>query len=244
MSIAERRLARLKKQADVAGATNLEEAELLVLEASVSLKQSQAELRLLRTYVHSFRHAELEFQLRKSKTALTSLKLEGGKALEEAASNIVAAETALQVATDKLKRAEQAHKSSRIHASQDGPVVHANVATSRMGAGVRLEAGAIVRERQPVVRFPDYSQFQHEVLVPESQVGRVRIDQPVSVKIDAFSDRIASGKVTQVSRRPQSRARINRGVREFAVVVSLTQTVPGCKPGLTGVAEIDVSRRD
>jgi HlyD family secretion protein len=53
---------------------------------------------------------------------------------------------------------------------------------------------------QVIMTIADMSQMQIKVLVDETDVGRVKVGQPVSFTVDSYSDKIFAGKVTSISR--------------------------------------------
>ena len=106
---------------------------------------------------------------------------------------------------------------------------------------VAIEAGDMVRERQTILHMPDVSRLQARALVEESRIHRVRKGQPAVVRVDAFPDRDFRGTVAEVSGRPEPTRWSRPDVTRFAVLVSIDNPAAGFRPGMTGMAEIDVS---
>lgn len=244
LSVAEKQRARFTKQADVVMADAVDRAELVVVEAKVALRAAIAKERLLRKHVQAFRKAELELQLDQAKSELARAKLDKTRKLELTAAAVAAHQQALQVETSRLKRKEQELKSSRIHAPQDGTIIYANPQTSRTRSQPLVKSGAMVRQRQTLIRIPDMSKLQLKPLVSQSQIERVKVGQQVTIKLDAFPDRVLRGKVTEVSRLANPQKFFSQNVRKFAVTVSIANPPANVKLGLTGLVEINVSESD
>lgn len=88
----------------------------------------------------------------------------------------------------------------------------------------------------------DLSTMEAEVDVDETEVVRVALDQPVQVEIDAFPDTTFAGVVTEVGNSPiYTSTGQNRQAVDFKVTVTLTDRVPGVRPGLSAKAEIRVA---
>jgi len=91
----------------------------------------------------------------------------------------------------------------------------------------------------------DLSTMEAEVDVDETEVVRVAVGQPVRVEIDAFPDTTFAGVVTEVGNSPiYTSTGQNRQAVDFKVTVTLTDDVPGVRPGLSAKADIRVASAD
>lgn len=61
-----------------------------------------------------------------------------------------------------------------------------------------IEEGATVRLRQTILTIPDMTQMGVHVNVHESQVKKVKVGQPVLVKVDAEPGKVLEGRVAEL----------------------------------------------
>ncbi len=223
---------------------NLEEASLAVFESRVQLETAQASKQLFTKHARDYRTAALELAIGQAKSTLSEIKIESRVGLQRAEAKAFARKAAVQLEEKRLARIQQQIEKCRIVAPRDGEVMYASVAASPRTAPVVIEQGAMVRQRQPILRMPDMSRLEVRVRVPESRVDRVREGQPATIRIDAFPDREFRGKVAQVSDVPEPTSFFSGGVKEYAVVVSIEDPTPELRPGMTALVEIDVSGSD
>jgi HlyD family secretion protein len=217
---------------------NLEEASLAVFESKVQLEIAQDAKQLLTEHTRDYRNAVLELAIVQAKSTLVEIKTESRVGLQKAEAELHARRAVVKLEEKKLAQIEEQIHKCRIVAPRDGMVVYAGF----FGSPV-LKEGAVVRQRQPIVRMPDMSRLEVHVNLPESRIDRVRKGQPATIRFDAFPDREYEGKVTQVSDAPESRRRGDRSVKKYAVV-SIEKPAPELRPGMTAVVEIDVSQSD
>lgn len=61
------------------------------------------------------------------------------------------------------------------------------------------EAGETIAAGRPVVTVTDVAKPWVRVYIPEREIGRVRLNAPATIKVDAFPERAFEGRVTYVS---------------------------------------------
>ncbi len=147
----------------------------------------------------------------------------------------------------RLQRLEAQLKHCVITAPADGMVVYANDQRSRFGgpSQPQIEEGAMVRERQTILRLPDLSKMQVKVNVHESKVemlgqawkkalaeGR---QLPARIQIQ---DRILDGTLKSIANQPEPTSFFTGNVKEYATIVAINGTPSGLRPGMTAKCEI------
>lgn len=103
--------------------------------------------------------------------------------------------------------------------------------------GDRVWPGAALGE------LPDASTLRASGRVEEAERGRVRIGQPVSIRLEAIPDRTLQGKVDEIS--PTASMDFNGGwpfPRNFSLGVALTDSDPRLTPGMSATARVAVDR--
>jgi HlyD family secretion protein len=151
-------------------------------------------------------------------------------------------QAALNLEKDKLDRLQNQLKFSVIKAPQRGMVIFANDAGGRRGfmgnQSSTIEEGAVVRERQSLIRLPDLTKMQVKVTVHESKVESIHPGMPARITVQ---DRQWVGKVVSVANQPEPGNWFMSSIKEYATIVSLEGDTTGLKPGMTAGVEILVS---
>jgi len=216
-----------------------EEMRLRITEARESLKVAETRKRFLdgpqrkhKTVVRDLAIAEGAAKLERHKSHLS-------RSVEGATAEVIAQQAAFDHVRQNLDRVKELLRHFQIVAPQDGMVVYPNTSGRRASAS-ELKAGASVQERQILVRLADLGQLQLKFYVDEADIDRLRVDQPATVKIDAFPNKTSSGKVTAVSAVAESPNRAESDVRQYAVIVALDDPPAQAKLGMTAIVEIQV----
>jgi hypothetical protein len=108
----------------------------------------------------------------------------------------------------------------------------------RGSQSVTIEEGAMVRERQTILRLPDLAQMQVKVNVHESKVEQIEPDMRARIRI---LDRELSGTVTSVANQPEPTSFFQASVKEYGTVVRIDGQPEGLRPGMTAEVEILVA---
>lgn len=94
----------------------------------------------------------------------------------------------------------------------------------------------------PIADLPDLSAVRMSCRVDEADRARVRRDSAVRVRVDAIPDREFDGRITDISLVARPDFTTFPPVRNFDVVVSLTDTDPRVKSGMSASARIELER--
>lgn len=150
-------------------------------------------------------------------------------------------QAALNLEKAKLDRLQNQLKYSVIKAPQRGMVIYANEMSGRRGFGsqnANIEEGAVVRERQTLIRLPDLTKMQVKVTVHESKVDLLRPGMPARITVQ---DRKWVGKVVSIANQPEPSSFFAASIKEYATTVSIEGDTTGLKPGMTAEVEILVN---
>lgn len=131
-------------------------------------------------------------------------------------------EATLKSANANLNRAEQNLSYANIYAPIDGIVTNRAVEE-----GQTVAASMSTPELFTIVN--DLTEMQVEADVDEADIGVVTEGQRVEFTVDAFSDEIFSGKITQVRLQPKESA----NVITYTVIVTVANPDLKLKPGMT-----------
>lgn len=206
-------------------------------------------------YVTSLQLQGDQFALKKAKIELekaqTKLKVlqeyTKEKTIKELDSDIKVAEADLEAAKEKLglenkmlRFFEEQIAACEVRAPQNGQVVYANVSSGRDSSDFVLEPGAEVRERQTLIRLPDYEAMQVVCDVNESRIALIDKGMPATIKLDAYDDLQLMGEVIRVNEYPTPGHWMSSTVKKYAVTVKVLNPTMQIKPGMTSQVAIHV----
>ena len=143
----------------------------------------------------------------------------------------------------KMRDVEDQIAKCRLTAPQDGQVVYANIQSSRSGSEFVVEPGAMVRERQAVIRLPDPSSMQVKAKIAESRINLIHEGLPVSIRIDAFGEEMLRGEITKVNKYAEAANWWSGTVKEYATFIRILDPPPTLRVGLTAEVRVHVENR-
>jgi HlyD family secretion protein len=236
------------KQAESADKNELRDEALLagtrlaILEASNALEDAQTQQQLATEHIRPYYSAKLEFALLQAALTLSRRRGSFLEARMAAQSRIATSMALLKSEKEKLDSITREIESCRIHAPCKGVVSRGATRESQWLTGTVLEPGVSVHERQVILAISDMRQLQARMYVKESLIDRIREGQHANVRFYAFPGRTFGGKVVTVNRLPTRTNWQQPDVRKYVVAVSIDKPSTDLKIGMTGAAEIDVSR--
>ena len=207
-------------------ALQLEGDKFAVEKARNEVDTARTKLRVLQEYT-------------KEKTVMT---LEADIKTAEAQSR--ADRESYQLERDKLKDIEEQIAKCEIRAPQAGTVVYANKQSRRSDSEFVVESGALVRERQIIIRLPDPRYMQVKALISESRVTLVKAGMKVTIRLDAFEDETLHGDVVKVNEYPEPGSWFSSQVKEYATFIEIFDPPPMLRPGLTAEVRIHITEQD
>ncbi|MFO1500932.1 MAG: efflux RND transporter periplasmic adaptor subunit [Verrucomicrobiota bacterium] len=155
--------------------------------------------------------------------------------------DLVSQSNTLVLNEKKLQRDRKNLEATRREAPQEGLVVYA-MSENRFSSESLIEEGAVVRNRQELIKLPDTSRMKVTIKVHESHVGLVQAGQPAFVKLDSIPDQRFEGVVQKVALLPDSQSRFgNPNLKVYNTEVVITDALPGVKPGVSAQAEIVIT---
>lgn len=231
-----------------ASQNELEAARIAVQQAVLKLQGAEELFNVLKNYTYKRTIAELEANAAESERELARVRLKAESAKTQCLKEVEAAKLTYDVEREKLERLQNQIEACTIRAPQEGEVVYATMSTGggRSSQPVAIEAGAQVRERQPIINLPDTTQMKVACRIHESLIGSIRKGLRARVRVDAYPDEIYSGEVGHVSSVPMSGNFPNYDLREYQTEINLTDAVEKIRklrPGLTSQVEILVDSR-
>jgi len=110
--------------------------------------------------------------------------------------------------------------------------------------GENVIMGTLNNAGTVLLTIADLSAMEAWVEVDETEVVKVHLGQEAKITIDAFPDDEFSGSVTEIGNSPmRTRTGSSTEAVDFEVKITLNETVPNIRPGLSAKAEIVVAER-
>lgn len=205
----------------------LEGSQFAIDKARNELEAAQGKLEVLRKYTKEKMLKTLD-----SDIAIADAKLNSEKSSH-------------QLEVEKLKQLEEQIEKCQLKAPADGQVVYVNKYSQGRGSSSAefvVEAGALVREQQPVFRLPDAQNMQVKALINEARITLVRVGMPVAIRVDALKDEILEGEVTKVNQYAEPQG-WGSTVKKYAAYIKIKNPPQEIRVGMNAEVRIFVERR-
>ncbi|MBM3879402.1 MAG: HlyD family efflux transporter periplasmic adaptor subunit [Verrucomicrobia bacterium] len=184
------------------------------------------------TFVSNLREAERE---------LERVKAQSSNRIASYEADLLTQSNTLVLNQKKLERDRKNLTSTKIYAPQDGLVVYP-MSDNRFSSESLIEEGAVVRNRQELIKLPDVSKLKVTIKVHESHVNMVRAGQPAFVVLDQMPDQRFRGTVDKVALLPDTQSRWgNPNLKVYNTDIVITEPLPGVKPGVSARAEVIIT---
>jgi multidrug resistance efflux pump len=162
-----------------------------------------------------------------------------------AEANVKAQQLGLQLEQDKLKDIQDQIAKCTIRAPQAGQVVYANESDMFRGGSSSqfiVTPGAMVRERQVIIRLPNADDMQVKATVNEARVTLVRPGLPVTIRVDALKDDILEGEVTKVNQYAEPSTFSSGNIKKYATIIKIKNPPSDLRVGMNAEVRIHVER--
>lgn len=224
---------------------NLDSHRLAVSQSELRLEQANRALSLLLTFEAPKQKRTLESALHEAKEDYERVRLQGERKLNQAKADVQTQSKTLELSQAKLDRDKKQLEATKIHAPQDGLVVYSSGGGGgggRFSSESMIEEGAVVRNRQELIKLPDVSEMKLQVKIHESHIIQIRPGLPAYVVLDSMPDQRFRGFVARVAPLPDSSSRWgNPNLKVYATEVRITDRLPDVKPGVSARAEVVIT---
>lgn len=243
LKLAEERLEWSKKLTEEGFETksNLDRDQLSVTNQVLGLEKAESVKKMLNEYDLSKMEAEYRAILEEAKQELERVKKQGESKINQALTQLEIDRRQLELGSAKLAKMQEQMAATKLYAPQDGLLVYA-MSSNRYSSESMIEEGAMVRQRQAIVKIPDTSQMKVEIKVPESRINQVRMGQQAFVVLDSQPDDQFLGEVTKIAVLPDPQSRWGgSNMKFYTTEIEITDQLPDVKPGVSARAEIVVT---
>lgn len=144
-----------------------------------------------------------------------------------------AAKKAYDLELSSLQEIEDRIAKCTIYAPKDGMVIYANNLGRHGQEDWVVEEGAVVRERQVIIRLPESAAMRVKLLVNEALVQYVKKGLPATIYPIGIEGMDLHGQVTSVNRYAEPGNWRKADVKEYRAYVLIDEEVPGLRTGMT-----------
>lgn len=220
---------------------NVDQSRNDVLKKTLALERAQTNLWVLTTFDHPKMLKTYESSLEEARNDLERVRAQGDGKLVTLQADLSTQSNSLALTSQKLVNDKDQLAKSTILAPQDGLVVYA-VMQSRFSSQSLIEEGAMIRERQELIKLPDTAQMKVTIKVHESHVNKVRAGQAAFVVLDPMPDQRFQATVSKVAVLPDTQSSFgNPNLKVYKTEVIITDALPDVKPGVSARAEIVIT---
>jgi len=210
----------------------------------LAVKTSETALALFKKYEFSKQCATYLAAYREALNKLQRTIRSNRSRMAQAETRFSTAKRRYEMELAQRENLELQLKACVIRAPQPGLVAYGDLnASSSYNYNNSIEEGATVRLRQTMLTIPDMSQMGVRVNVHESQIKKVRIGQPVKVRVDAEPGKVLDGRVAELAVLPDSSSsRYTPNLKVYPCTIHINGYHPWMKPGMNAKVEIIVDQ--
>ncbi len=224
--------------------TQLENDMVNLEKVGLAGKTAETELALFKKYAFSKQCSTLLAAYREALNKLQRTIRLNRSRMAQAETKFMTAKRRYEMELTQREALEHQLSACVVKALQPGLVAYGNLnASSSYNYSNSIEEGATVRLRQTMLTIPDMSQMGVKLTVHESQVKKVRIGQPVKVRVDAEPGKVLDGRVAELAILPDSSSsRFTPNLKVYPCTVHINGYHPWMKPGMNAKVEIIIDQ--
>lgn len=218
---------------------NLDKDRLTVSQTRLKREQTEKALWMVEMFDNPKKKRALESALQEARENLERVKLQDDRKLAQYNADVESQKKTLELNEEKLERDKRQLLATKIYAPQEGLVVYGSAGGGRFSSESMIEEGAVVRNRQEIIKLPDVAEMKLQVKIHESHINQIRNGQPAFVVLDSMPELRFRGKVNRIAPLPDSQSRWgNPDLKVYATEILITDKLPDIKPGVSARAEI------
>jgi len=214
--------------------------ELSAKQKRLNLKIKKSDHALLIKYTHPQEVEKLGSAVKQSEMALDRNRRLAKAELTGQQAEMFKYEDKLLSARKELTKLEERLVACKIVAPADGMVIFATSGGRRRHQSrERMEVGATVLPKHPLVRMPTSSKMQAVISVQEASKPKLSENMVATVTVDALPDRTFLGKLTEIAILPDStQSWLNPDLKVYNCKVELDASDEAMRPGMNCEVEI------
>ncbi len=210
----------------------------------LAVKTAETELHLFKKYAFSKMCSTLLSAYREAINKLQRTIRENRARMAQAETRFNTAKRRHEMELTQRDNLDRQLKACIIKATQPGLVAYGDLnAGSSYNSSYPIEEGATVRLRQTMLTIPNMSQMGVRVNIHESQVKKIKLGQPVLIRVDAEANEQLHGKVAELAILPDSTSsRYTPNLKVYPCTIHINGYQPWMKPGMNAKVEVIVNQ--
>lgn len=222
--------------------SDLEADNLAFKQKTVAYEQAKLDYQLFLNYDFFMTVQTDILNCRNSRASLERTKATCNSKLIQADANAKSSEKSYLMAKSRLEDTHKQITECVIYASQPGVVTYHSRGWWDQSV---IQSGSSVYQYQVLLDLPDFNSMGVEAKIHEASIEKLKAGQTVTVKVDAFPEKIFNGTVQDIAVLPDKSTRFfNPDVNLYVVKVALGGTYDFLKPGMSAKVEIFIEKLD
>ncbi len=213
----------------------LDEYGLRVRSFEKAVQRDEQKLSNLRKYDKQLKMTTFEGKETDAAKKVEREKSTAAAEIEKAESTIESAKNLVELHKSELNDLLEVLAKCEMKAPQDGTVAYAN--QPWFDASERIRTGSKVFQQRDIFFLPDMLNMQVKLGIHESIVNRIKKDQSVSIRLDAFPDIKLKGSISYVAELAASSFDNTKNYDATVVIKEIPERI-SLKPGMTAEVEI------
>ncbi len=212
-----------------------------VFKAKLTKEKAELAVKIHKEYTNKLDRRQLESAVEDAKRDLERTIKSAEAQAAQSKAQLEAKKAQYEIEAEKLAKLKKQREHLEIYAPGPGMVVYHR--SGRYWDPQRIEVGATVHERQVLIDLPDPSVMQVAVKINESQMDKVELDLPATVEVEGITNERFTGRVTKIGVLADAQHRwLNPNLKEYTNEITLDQSHPDLKPGMSATVEILVTK--
>lgn len=149
-----------------------------------------------------------------------------------------AAKSSDQLETEKLADLDDQIAKCTMTAPQDGVVKYAHMTDQRGDQQFIVDEGAIVRERQTIIKLPNADSMRVNLTVNESLVQFLQPGLPADIRPVGYNDKVLHGWVEKVNQYSEPTGWRQANVKEYKAFIHIDDPAADLRSGMTASVTI------
>jgi HlyD family secretion protein len=219
-------------------AAEVEEEEIKVREAKLAAETADLDLKLYEEYSQKITFKQKNAAEREAQRGLENARKKTEISMKEKEANIARQEGQLEASRSRLEKLTTDMEKMTMKAPQAG-IVHYGDAGSPWSRD-RIKIGNQVYRGSTIITLPDLTEMEVLTKVHEADVGKVDLEQAVTITLDTYPGRIFTGKVTHIASVATSSG-WDENTKAFRITVAMDTTEVELRAGISAKVEIEVA---
>ncbi|MCA9031547.1 MAG: HlyD family efflux transporter periplasmic adaptor subunit [Planctomycetaceae bacterium] len=220
-----------------------EKQRLTTMKAQQASELAAGKVQILVDFTHARTLASLKGNLEEAQQHVERTKAVAKSALYSRKRTLESRQRVVDIHARRLEKAEESIAACTIRANTAGEVV---LGTTSSSSEVRLKEGDSVYYLQILAKIPDRDTLQVNLRIHESKLRYLNTGISADVKVEAANNDTFAGRVVSVSRVPLRGRYPNYDLREYEVIVEITEPIERVQrltPGMTAHVALQAVRR-